>query len=73
MQRDCCQSVQLPKSELSEYGKNHFRQLREFGFSLVSNEKRQNVKFSHDHDEMVGDYLFRVEDQEENVLSKKNQ
>ena len=73
MQRDYCQSVQLPKSELSEYGKNHFHQLREFEFSLASNERRQNVESARDRDEMVDDYLFRVEDREENVLSKKNQ
>ena len=72
MQRDYCQSVRLPKNELNGYGKNHFHQSRVFEFSLVSNERRQNVKFSPDHDEMVGDYLFRVEDREENVLSKKN-
>ena len=73
MQRDYYQSVRLLKSELSECDKNHFHQLREFGFSLVNNERRQNVKFARDHDEMVDDYLFRVEDREENVLSKKNQ
>ena len=73
MQRDYCQSVQLPKSELSECDKNHFRQLREFEFLLANNERRQNVESARDRDEMVGDYLFRVEDRGENVLSKKNQ
>ena len=44
-----------------------------YRFLLASNERRLNVKFAHDRDEMVDDYLFRVEDREENVLSKKNQ